>query len=278
MNEEESETTSMNSRTRLLPLAAGVASLTLGVVCIVVDEPLLGVFAGICGGLAAFLAIGAISYAGGRDQRLNASRLQVAELEDVVADQVRARLSAEDAVASLGDQLARAEQVPSAARVSAEMGMRGSILDAETGLFNEHYFSVSAHTRIAAARRHLRPVSIVLLQLVKSLETAEETNADPHTVTDSIRATLRDSDTACRLDDGRFALLLEDTPETGAVWTVERFRRHLSSRCEDVTMWAGVACYPAHAFDRDRLLEQAADALESARDWRQDRIEIAATD
>ncbi|MCH7789818.1 MAG: diguanylate cyclase [Acidobacteria bacterium] len=267
----------MNSRARLLPLAAGVASLTLGVVCVVVDEPLLGVLAGICGGLAAFLAIGAVADASSRDERLSASRMQVAELEDVVADQVQARLSAEDAVASLGDQLARAEQTPSA-RVQAELDMDGSILDAETGLFNEHYFSVSAHTRIAAARRHLRPVSIVLLQLVKSIETPYESSADPLTVTDSIRATLRDSDTACRLEDGRFALLLEDTPETGAVWTVERFRRHLSARCEDVTMWAGVACYPAHAFDRDRLLEQAAGALDSAKDWRQDRIEIAVVD
>jgi diguanylate cyclase (GGDEF)-like protein len=268
----------MNSHARLLPLAAGVASLTLGVVCVVVNEPLLGVLAGICGGLASIIAIGALGDAVSRSERLKASRLQVGELEDVVADQVQARLSAEDAVVSLGDQLARSEQIHSAKPTDSELTNDGSILDPETGLFNERYFSVSAHTRIASARRHLRPVSIVLLQLVKSLETPAESGADPMTVTDSIRATLRDSDTACRLEDGRFALLLEDTPETGAVWTVERFRRHLSSRCDDVTMWAGVACYPAHAFDRDRLLEQAAGALDSAKDWRQDRIEIAAVD
>jgi GGDEF domain-containing protein len=275
MTKEESETPQMNSRARLLPLAAGVASLTLGVVCVVVDTPLLGVLAGICGGLAAFLAIGAIAEARSREDRLKASRMQVAELEDVVADQVQARLSAENAVASLGDQLARAEHIPSSSPIDAELTSDGSILDSETGLFNEKYFHVSAHTRIASARRHLRPVSIVLLQLVESLETPAESSADPHAVTDSIRATLRDSDTACRLEDGSFALLLEDTPETGAVWTVERFRRHLSSRCDDVTMWAGVACYPAHAFGRDGLLEQAAGALDSAKDWRQDRIEIA---
>ena len=40
-------------------------------------------------------------------------------------------------------------------------------------------------------------------------------------------------------------------------------------------MWAGVACYPAHAFSTDELLEQARLALASAKEWNQDRIEVA---
>jgi D-serine deaminase-like pyridoxal phosphate-dependent protein len=43
----------------------------------------------------------------------------------------------------------------------------------------------------------------------------------------------------------------------------------------DLTMWAGVACYPAHAFDSGQIVEQAQRALTAARDWRQDRIEVA---
>jgi diguanylate cyclase (GGDEF)-like protein len=99
--------------------------------------------------------------------------------------------------------------------------------------------------------------------------------ADPIKVTGSIRQTLRDADTACRMSDGCFALILEDTPENGAVWTVERIRRNLTSRHGLHTLWAGVACYPAHAFSTDELLDQASLALDAAREWKQDRIEVA---
>jgi GGDEF domain-containing protein len=94
-------------------------------------------------------------------------------------------------------------------------------------------------------------------------------------VTEGVRATLRDADTACRLDDGKFALILEDTPENGAVWTVERIRRSLAGQQDRHTLWAGIACYPAHAFDAWELFDRARQALEAAREWQQDRIEVA---
>ena len=50
------------------------------------------------------------------------------------------------------------------------------------------------------------------------------------------------------------ASILEDAPENGAVWTVERTRRNLVSRSGPHTMWAGVACYPAHAFSGETIL------------------------
>ena len=88
-------------------------------------------------------------------------------------------------------------------------------------------------------------------------------------------STIRDADTACRMLDGRFGLVLEDTPENGAIWTVERIRRHLAGVNTGMTLWAGVACYPAHAFDAGEILAQADRALHAAREWRQDRIEVA---
>ena len=93
-----------------------------------------------------------------------------------------------------------------------------------------------------------------------------------------MRATLRDADTACRLDDGRFALILEDTPENGAVWTVERIRRALAGNEGGHTLWAGIACYPAHAFDAWELFDRAGSALDAAREWQQDRIEVATSE
>ena len=62
------------------------------------------------------------------------------------------------------------------------------------------------------------------------------------------------------------------------MWTVERTRRNLVSRSGPHTMWAGVACYPAHAFSSDELIGQAKSALDAAQEWNQDRIEVAAVD
>ena len=123
--------------------------------------------------------------------------------------------------------------------------------------------------------RHLRPVAIALIDIYEGLAGSGAGPANPGRAADSIRETVRDADTACRLADGTFAIILEDTPENGAVWTVERVRRNLVSRFGSHTMWAGVACYPAHAFSSDELMEQARLALVSAREWKQDRIEVA---
>ena len=149
------------------------------------------------------------------------------------------------------------------------------LADPETSLFSEAYFRVALDARIASARRHLRPVAVALVQVAEGQATPDAPHADATKVTAAIRQTLRDADTACRTANGCFALILEDTPENGAVWTVERVRRNLTSRYGHHTLWAGVACYPAHAFSTDELLDQAGMALDAAREWKQDRIEVA---
>ena len=117
---------------------------------------------------------------------------------------------------------------------------------------------------------------MALVDVVRDPASEDPTQVDPFPVTEALAETLRDADTACRLADGRYALILEDTPENGAIWTVERLRRDLSgSGGEASTLWAGVACYPAHAFDTEEMLRQAEAALTAAREWRQDRIEVA---
>ncbi|MFN0092512.1 MAG: GGDEF domain-containing protein [Acidimicrobiales bacterium] len=153
-----------------------------------------------------------------------------------------------------------------------------TLVDADTGLFSETYFKVALDARIAAARRRLRPVSVILLEVVSDVAAASPGLGDPQSITRAIRATLREADTAARLADGRYALVLEDTPENGAIWTVERLRSELVAERPDHTVWAGVACYPAHAFDVDEILTQAVAALMAAREWRQDRIEVATAD
>jgi diguanylate cyclase (GGDEF)-like protein len=161
--------------------------------------------------------------------------------------------------------------------VSASSSVNGSatLTDPETGLFSQDYFDVAIDARIAAARRHLRPVGVVMLEVVEGLQSGRAAPANAGRVAEAIQQTLREADTACRRSDGRFALLLEDTPENGAIWTVERIRRYLSERDGSLTLWAGVACYPAHGFSSEVLVKLSGSALDAAREWRQDRIEVA---
>ncbi len=145
------------------------------------------------------------------------------------------------------------------------------ITDAETGLFSEAFFLATLDKRVSAARRGLRPLAVVLLEVVDGTAPVA-----PRAVAGSLVETLRDADTTCRLVDGRFAVVLEDTNEAGAVWTIERVRRRLVEDDASRTVWAGVACYPAHAFDAAQILEQSRRALDAAKDWGQHRIEVAA--
>lgn len=149
------------------------------------------------------------------------------------------------------------------------------LTDPVTGLFSEDYLVVALEGRLASARRHLRPVALALLQITQGLPDAGSRPADPKLVAEAISHTVRDSDIACRMSDGTFGVILEDTPENGAVWTVERIRRNLVSTSGHHTLWAGVACYPAHAFDVGELMTQVHEALDLAKEWNQDRIEVA---
>lgn len=226
----------------------GVAGLVCGIAGAASGSGVLAVIAG----LAALVAgVGALQAAA--QARLAESRTAVVEGE------LRA-----------SQEVAAPEPEPSEAPSADD-----PLTDPDTGLFTEQYFRVTLDTRISAARRHLRPVALVLVDVVEDLQQGTPHPADASVVAEGIRQTLREADTACRLSDGTFALVLEDTPENGAVWTVERVRRGLALEHPNQTMWAGVACYPAHAFDADEIVERAAQALQAAREWHQDRIEVA---
>jgi two-component system cell cycle response regulator len=198
------------------------------------------------------------------DQALTSKQGRIDELEAAVAE----------AVASAAQE-PPIDDLPS---TLLEGGTDGSLTDADSGLYNEEFFRVTLEARVSAARRHLRPVAVVLLQVAEGVREGATELTHPVIVGACVKSTLRDADTACRLDDGRFALVLEDTPENGAVWTVERVRRALVVDHPGQTLWAGIACYPAHAFDAMELFERAGHALEAAREWHQDRIEVATSE
>jgi len=242
---------------RVLAAFVGLVSLVLGVFTVVADEAAIGLAAGALGLVAGLLAL--LPEPTGRrthDRRARPPGGPSTEgdpgmfptPDPVIIDEVTT--------------------TPADAELLTDPG---------TGLFSEAYLRVALDSRLAAARRHLRPVAVAILEVTEGM--AEDPQpAPPDRIAEAIRETVREADIACRMDDGPFAVILEDTPENGAVWTVERIRRNLVSRFGHHTLWAGVACYPAHAFDTAELLSASATALAAAKEWKQDRIEVAATD
>jgi hypothetical protein len=150
-----------------------------------------------------------------------------------------------------------------------------SLLDPASGLFVESFFVATVSARMAACRRVLRPLAVAILEVVDGLPDGPVVPSDPKVVSAMVRATLRTSDVAARLADGSYALVLEDTPEDGAVWAVERLRRSLRGKPGARTLRAGVACYPGQALTPVDLLDGARVAFATAREWPQDRIEVA---
>ena len=269
------------SETRFdLTAGLGVAGAAAGLLAAATNRRHLSVAASLAAGACALLAQKGRAEIDALERRTTSMNEQVRQLESAVATQVQGRMAAEEAVRSLTEQLSAAEKrtgdaSPSLIIRESSLGGEGGLTDPITGLFSHDYFLVSLDSRIAAARRHLRPVAVALIEVVDGRDGSDRPPADAVDVADALRSTLRESDTATRLADGRFGVVLEDTPENGAIWTMERVRRCLTQSDPDITMWAGVACYPAHAFDVGGLIDRADAALDAAKDWHQDRIEVA---
>lgn len=260
----------MNSRA--IAFVLGTLAAALGVASLAVSSPALGLAAGVAGGIAGVIAL---TLGNGEDGSASHDRAMFeAQLDDRSAALTSVRAELSSAHQRISELESEAESTPAAQFPADDVA---TLTDADSQLFSEAYFRVALDARIASARRHLRPVAIALIDVNEGVPNSASP-APPARAAESIRQTVRDADTACRLTDGTFAIILEDTPENGAVWTVERVRRNLVSRFGNHTMWAGVACYPAHAFSTDELLEQARLALASAKEWNQDRIEVAIAD
>jgi hypothetical protein len=143
-----------------------------------------------------------------------------------------------------------------------------------SGLLSEHFLSTTLRGRVTAARNALRPMALVLFEVVETEGGRATTPVPADEVAPLVRRSLRDTDLAGRAGPGTFACILEDTSEDGAVWTAERLRRRLAEGHQR-RFHAGVAAYPSHGLTAEELEEQARAALVAARDWATDRIEVA---
>jgi diguanylate cyclase (GGDEF)-like protein len=248
--------------------SGGVAALGAGAVAVALDAPTLAVVAGAAGVVAAIagVALGA---------RARQSEVRLAQAEDEIRA-VRRELASINAVLQEEASLRVAEEELGAAIDARTKGEQA--FDAATGLYDEKYFAVLAQQQVSAARRSLRPISVIIFEIDSLGEADKETRTQAlGVVGDIVRRTLRESDAACRLGDLMVGAILEDTPEAGAVWAAERVRGTLlaSPVGDALTLSAGVACYPTHALGAAELVHQASRALDEARARGRDRVELA---
>ncbi len=253
----------MVDRRLVLSIAAAIVALATGVLTVVVSQPAFGVIAGAAGVVAAAAGAALAAQLRHTEARLAGSLNDVQRLHREL-DAVAAILE-EEANRRDGD-----DQIPVAGSEHA--------FDSTTGLYDERYFAVLVQQQVAAARRSLRPISVVIFE-IDGLHAADAVTRDQAlgVVGDVVRRTLRESDSACRLGDLMVGAILEDTSETGAVWAAERVRGTLlgSPVGDSLTVSAGVACYPTHALGAAELVAQAGKALDEARRRGADRVETA---
>ncbi len=252
----------------VVAVSGGLAALAAGAVGVAASMPALAIVSGAAGVIAAVAGV-----ALGAEARRNGDQLGAAESELAT---MRRELASINAV--LQEESSRRAAEQELGPPIATHDRNEHAFDPATGLYDERYFAVLVQQQVAAARRSLRPVSVVIFEIDSMGEADADTRQQAlGVVGDVVRRTLRESDAACRLGDLMVGAILEDTPEAGAVWAAERVRGTLlaSPIGDALTLSAGVACYPTHALGAAELVHQASVALDEARSRGRDRVELA---
>jgi GGDEF domain-containing protein len=273
---------------RALPVVSGVVALGCAALAVLLDQVWLVALAGVLA--LASVAVVLHGHRAPRPRRPTASeRTEEAQQLEREHDQALARAARFEAEAiraraQLAETMRRAERVETppdpAERSDLAAIFRRSdrstdlIIDPATGLFTEVFFDTSLVKRISAARRGLRPLSIAVAEVVTGVGTPDMAQAVPAPIARIMTSVFREADTLARSTDGHFLILLEDTPENGAIWTLERVRRRIAEELPGHTIWVGLSCYPAYGFEATQLSAQARAALATAKEWQQDRIEV----
>ena len=170
-------------------------------------------------------------------------------------------------VASAGMRLRDAEQKRAEADRRAEEAHDGlaelssrpgeSVVDTASGLFDRRIFDVAFGRKLAAARRHLRPLTVLIVDLGPDLPADPRGRADAfRRFGDLVSSTLRDADVPCRVGDTTFGVILEDTAEAGGIWVTDRL--HVVASDFGVRLRrVAVATYPNHGLTGDEVLGHA---------------------
>lgn len=163
------------------------------------------------------------------------------------------------------------------AHLRAETELR-AITDDLTGLNNRAYFHQRLAEEIERAKRYEHGLVVMIADIdnFKSYNDARGQAAGDKVLrlaADSIRSQMRRSDVACRYSGDEFAAILIHTDSARAQIILERIAKSLASKLEelkdpataDMTLSAGLACYPDDATTVDELVRLADLSLYSAK-------------
>lgn len=167
---------------------------------------------------------------------------------------------------------------------------RQTLIDDLTRLYNVRYLYQTLDGEIRRARRYGSSVSIVFMDLdgFKLVNDAYGHRAGSVTLTEVaqvITMSVRESDFVARYGGDEFVLMLPETNARRAVQMAERVRdriachRFTGSVGADIYLTAsfGVASFPEHATEAEKLIELADAAMYEAKQHNKNNVRIAAS-
>jgi diguanylate cyclase (GGDEF)-like protein len=166
---------------------------------------------------------------------------------------------------------------------------RQNLVDDLTRLYNVRFLYETLDNEIRRARRYGSPVSVVFMDLdgFKLVNDAHGHRAGSLTLTEVaqvITASVRDSDFVARFGGDEFVIMLPETSAARATQMAERVRRRIASHRFDggvggdirLTASFGVASFPEHANEPERLIELADAAMYQAKMGSKNSVRVAA--
>ncbi len=157
-----------------------------------------------------------------------------------------------------------------------------SFKDELTGLYNRRFFSICLEEELSRYRRFGHPMSVILGDLdgLKVINDELGHEAGDDTLRETSQILLNHSrriNVLCRYGGDEFAIILVETPKSGALLYAERMRRAVAdspfSHGRRVTVSFGVASFPEDvATTTTELLRAADEALYAAKRSGKDRV------
>jgi len=167
---------------------------------------------------------------------------------------------------------------------------RQTLIDDLTRLYNVRYLYQTLEGEIRRARRYGSAVSVVFMDLdgFKLVNDAYGHRAGSATLTEVaqvITRSVRDSDFVARYGGDEFVLMLPETPAKRALQMAERVRERIAGHRfkggvgADIYLTAsfGVASFPEHATQAEKLIELADAAMYEAKQRDKNNVKLAAS-
>jgi diguanylate cyclase (GGDEF)-like protein len=167
---------------------------------------------------------------------------------------------------------------------------RQTLIDDLTRLYNVRYLYRTLEIEIRRARRYASSVSVVFMDLdgFKLVNDAYGHRAGSVTLTEVaevITSSVRDSDFVARFGGDEFVLMLPETGAKAALQMAERVRTHIASHrfsggvgaSIHLTASFGVASFPEHGGEAEKLIELADAAMYEAKERNKNNVRLAAT-